>query len=397
MNIDRSVVHHIFGRMSALEGGEIDEGLEGRTRLADRVDGAIEGRLRVGSPAHHRAHGAVGRHRDECCLARIQPVRLLRKLAGHRALGFCLRIEIEGGLHDHVADLAFAFGELRHHPVREIARSRRPGVAHDTCARRLRQRALGVADQAAILHGSQNDLRALGRRVGIGKWIEPRRGLDASGQHRCFGQRETRGRLAEEPFRGRLDAEDAGAEIDAVEIEGEDLVLAVARLEIEREDGFLELAFEGAIGIQKEILRQLLRQRRAALHHMASFHIVERRARETDRINAEMIAESPVLDGDKGVGDVRRKRCHVDDCAMRHAALRDYPTLVVENGDVVRRPARHHCANVGQIRKKAREEDGPEDQTPGRDDRQQIGPGATPARRGLRRIGVVDRHQVARI
>ena len=83
--------------------------------------------------------------------------------------------------------------------------------------------------------------------------------------------------LAEEFLRRRLDAENAGAEIDAVEIEREDLVLGVARLQIEREHRFLHLALEGAAGIEEQILGQLLGQGRAALHHMARHHVLARR------------------------------------------------------------------------------------------------------------------------
>ena len=66
--------------------------------------------------------------------------------------------------------------------------------------------------------------------------------------------------FAEELLRCSLDAEDAGAEIDAIEIEREDLVLGIARLEIKREHRFLELAVEGAAGAQKKILGKLLSQ-----------------------------------------------------------------------------------------------------------------------------------------
>ena len=136
--------------------------------------------------------------------------------------------------------------------------------------------------------------------------------------------------LAEEALRRRLDAEHAGAEIDAVEIEREDLVLRVARLQIEREHRLLRLALEGAAGIEEQVLGELLGQGRAALDDVAGRHVLDRGAPQSDGIEAQMIAEAAVLDGDEGVGHVVRQRVHVDHGALRQPAARDQTALVVE-------------------------------------------------------------------
>ena len=76
-------------------------------------------------------------------------------------------------------------------------------------------------------------------------------------------------------MRRGVDAIGAGAEIDAVEIDLEDLVLAEAVLEPQRQQGFLDLAGEAALGRQKQVLGELLGDRAAALDDMAGGEIGE--------------------------------------------------------------------------------------------------------------------------
>ena len=73
-------------------------------------------------------------------------------------------------------------------------------------------------------------------------------------------------RLVEVEMRGAVDAEGAAAHIGAVEIELQDLVLGQPGLEPDREEGFLDLALDGALVVQEQVLGELLGDRRAALH-----------------------------------------------------------------------------------------------------------------------------------
>ena len=77
------------------------------------------------------------------------------------------------------------------------------------------------------------------------------------------------GAMAEEAPRGGVDAIGAAAEIDAVEIELEDLVLGEFALERERQHAFLDLAAEGAAVGQEDVARELLGDGRSALAPMA--------------------------------------------------------------------------------------------------------------------------------
>ena len=94
--------------------------------------------------------------------------------------------------------------------------------------------------------------------------------------------------LAEEFLRRRLDAEHAGAEIDAVQVQSEDLVLAVAPLQIQRQHGLLHFAVEGAARAEEQVLGQLLGDGGTALHDMAAHHVLQRRARQSDGIDTQM-------------------------------------------------------------------------------------------------------------
>ena len=64
----------------------------------------------------------------------------------------------------------------------------------------------------------------------------------------------------------------------------------------------------GAAGrAQEDVLRELLRQRGAALHHVAGGEVGVQGADEADRVQAEMLAEAAILDGEQGGGQMRRQ------------------------------------------------------------------------------------------
>ena len=94
------------------------------------------------------------------------------------------------------------------------------------------------------------------------------------------------GAVPEELARGRVDPVGAAAEIDAVEIELEDLILAELALEREREDALLDLADEGPVVGQEDVARELLGDGRAALAPVAGAQPNLDGARDSDRIDA---------------------------------------------------------------------------------------------------------------
>ena len=132
-------------------------------------------------------------------------------------------------------------------------------------------------------------------RAATGAWTRP-------AEHGGLGERHGAGRLAEIALRRRLDAIGAGAEIDPVQVELEDLVLGVVALQPERQDRLLDLARGGALLGQEQVLGELLGQRRAALRDAAPrVRLLHDRAGDADRVDAEMLVEAPVLDRHEGL------------------------------------------------------------------------------------------------
>src|SRR5437588_6014015 len=91
-----------------------------------------------------------------------------------------------------------------------------------------------------------------------------------------------------------FDSIGAGAEVDAVQIKFEDLILRIFVLEPKRENGFLDFAREGAFLGEEQILGKLLRESRAALHAAAARHVARQRAQDAKRIQAPMRVEAAI-------------------------------------------------------------------------------------------------------
>ena len=84
-------------------------------------------------------------------------------------------------------------------------------------------------------------------------------------------------RLVEVAARRRRHAVGAVAEEDLVQVERQDLALREARLQAPGEDRLADLALDGPLG-GEERLRHLLRDRRAALRHLAGAQVGAQRA-----------------------------------------------------------------------------------------------------------------------
>ena len=108
----------------------------------------------------------------------------------------------------------------------------------------------------------------------------------------------TIGAVAEEFSRCGIDAVGAAAEVDAVEIQLEDLVLAELALERERQDRFLELARDAAVVGEEDVARELLRDGRGGADAVPFEHRRADCPRKADRVHADMAAEAPVFGRD---------------------------------------------------------------------------------------------------
>ena len=114
-------------------------------------------------------------------------------------------------------------------------------------------------------------------------------------------------RFAEIALGGGFHAIGAGTEIDAVEIEFEDLCLGELVLEPEGERHLLQLARYGALLRQKQVLGELLGDGGSALRGAAPQHVLDDGAHDAPRIDAVMRIEAAILDGDEGLGHVIRQ------------------------------------------------------------------------------------------
>ena len=133
-------------------------------------------------------------------------------------------------------------------------------------------------------------------------------------------------------MRGAVDAEGAAAHIGAVEIEFEDLVLGQAGFQPDREEGFLDLALDGALVVEEQVLRQLLGDRRTALAHAAGLRVGDQRAREAREVDAEMVVEAAVFGGERRLDQIVRKVFQRDRVVVLDAAAADRRAVAVEEG-----------------------------------------------------------------
>ena len=173
---------------------------------------------------------------------------------------------------------------------------------------------------------------AVGRELG--------RRLHQPREQRGFRQGHEARALAEIFLRRRLDPIGARTEVDAVEIELEDLILRIPALEPQRQDRLLDLARQRALLGQEQVLRQLLGQRRAALDAAPPDHVAHERARDADGIDADMVVEPPVLDRHESLRQIGRQVDQPDRGAAGVAPIGDERAVVGQDGDV-RRPLGH--------------------------------------------------------
>ncbi len=139
--------------------------------------------------------------------------------------------------------------------------------------------------------------------------------------------------LAEVELRGLLHAFDLDravlAEVDLIEVGLEDLRLAIADLEQDRHQGLAGLAPPGALGIQVQVLHELLGEGRSAVRHRPLLHVGPKRAGNPANGDAVVAVEVLVLGRNNGVGQHLRyaAECH------RQPVLH---LVVVDRGDELR-------------------------------------------------------------
>jgi hypothetical protein len=97
---------------------------------------------------------------------------------------------------------------------------------------------------------------------------------------------------------GGLDAVGAAAVVAGVDVPGEDVVLGLLAVQLQRDDHFLQLARDGLVLRQVEVLDVLLGDRRTALRALAGQR-VEQAAGGALEVDAGVLVEGLVLGGDE--------------------------------------------------------------------------------------------------
>ena len=155
----------------------------------------------------------------------------------------------------------------------------------------------------------------------------------------------SRARLLKYTRDGRLDPVRAVAEVHVVAVEGEDLALRVALLDLDREDRFLDLPLPRLVERQEQVPGELLRQR-ARARALAVDDVARRRDDDARDAQAEMAVEPRILRRHDGLpqrhrdvvvadDDAPLRRELADDVAVERLEARDRARcVVVERGDL---------------------------------------------------------------
>jgi hypothetical protein len=243
----RRVEDHVVEAPAQVQRSGIDEGLEGRTGLPHRLRRAVEQARALGvAPADHGTDGAVGAHHHDGGL-RLGPVaHLVGEDLFQRGLGGGLHRGVEGGADHHILGRV-AGQEIRalgHDPVGEIAADILLGGLRQGGGVVRRGRRLGLGQVALLRHEAQDRRRAPLRAFQIARGRVVGRRHQKTGQHRGLRGIQLGGGDPEIALRRALEAARAGAQIGAVEVDRQDLVLGIAQLHREGEGHLLDLAPE---------------------------------------------------------------------------------------------------------------------------------------------------------
>ena len=210
---------------------------------------------------------------------------------------------------------------------------------HDALRQRRRTLLLG-ADDAVLLHAAEHIGQAFLGAIGMAVGIVKARPLEQAGEHGAFGQREVLRRFAEIAARRHLDAPGAAAEIDGIDIELENVVLAERAFQPRRHDHLADFSLVSDVVADQEVLHHLLRDGRAALRPAGFRKIADEGADDAVLVDAVMLIEAPVLGGDE------RLLHEIGHVGERHP---DAAVAGLEHVGIVIALAVEHRAHAGQL------------------------------------------------
>src|SRR5690606_2745349 len=155
-------------------------------------------------------------------------------------------------------------------------------------------------DPAVFQHPLQHVALALLGAIRMADGREPLRGLDQARKQRRLAEIEVARFLAEVEEGSLLHAVAPVTEVDLVQVQVEDLVLAEVALQSTGEDRLLDLPAVGALGGEQEGLDHLLRDGGRALAGLARGEVLEEGPDDPDVIEPLVFVELRVLCGEDG-------------------------------------------------------------------------------------------------
>src|SRR5208282_4731971 len=166
-----------------------------------------------------------------------------------------------------------------------------------------------LGDGAGFNHRVEDKIAALDRALGMVKGIQAAGALNEPGEQGALRKVKLAYILAEVILRRFAEAIDGKTadlpERNFIRVHGEDLVLIEAMLEDDADDGLARLARVGALGREEESARKLLRKSgRSLLVAVKVEDVVAHRAQNAPIIDAAVLKESAVFNGDDGVHEI---------------------------------------------------------------------------------------------
>ncbi|MCY1516836.1 hypothetical protein D9M68_514930 [compost metagenome] len=204
-------------------------------------------------------------------------------------------------------------------------------------------------DEAGLVHAVDHVELARPRAARVGHRVVGAGRLRQAGQHGGLGDGHLLQRLAEVGLGGGGEAVGAVAQVDLVQVDLQDLVLAQLLLEPEGQHDLRGLAAERALRAQVDVARHLHRDGRGALLAPA-LEAGHGRAREALVVHAAVVVEARVFHGQHGVLHDLRNVGEGREVAALLAELADQRTLGRVHAQRQLGPVVGQLGNVGQLR-----------------------------------------------
>ena len=343
----RRVAHERIGR----DEPEVDCRAVGRDRLYRGAGGAVGPGGAVEAEVY-RLLADTAAERKYLALERIHyDYRALQLLVAVRSLGYCREVAVDRvdiGLNVSVkaaVDLVAAVIEqgtrgvladafLRHEVLCDIVNDRLGIVGHYLLSIALvggvgedkllvhGLTVLVIVDIALLVHLAQDRLLTLLVVLPVIERVIIRGQVRDADDRGALGKRQLRHVLAEIGLRRGLHTEAALAEVHGVEVPLHDLLLIVLLLKLQCGEYLRELALDRDLFLTGQVLYELLGDGRAAVAALAAGEDRDERTGSAVPVNALVLIEALVLDGDQRLFHIPRDLVIVDPDAVLLAGER---------------------------------------------------------------------------